>query len=79
MGKDLRPNQFYSLIDPKTNISYPANPNRVWAYAPSSMERIILEERVIFPSDPKKRPMLKRFQNELKTDTNPVSTWLTDV
>jgi len=23
--------------------------------------------------------MLKRFRNELKTDTNPVSTWLTDV
>lgn len=79
MGKDLRPNQFYPIIDPITGVSYPPNPNRVWAYIPTSMKRLIAEKRVIFPTDPKKRPMLKRFQNELKTNMNPVSSWLAEI
>lgn len=79
MNKDLRPNQFYDLIDPKTNKSYPANPNRVWAYIPESMGKLISEGRVIFPEDTSRRPMLKRFKSELKTDVNPVSTWMTEV
>jgi len=29
MGKDLRPNQFYDLVDPSTGQTFPANPNRV--------------------------------------------------
>ena len=79
MGKTLRPNQFYPIIDPITGVSYPPNPNRVWAYIPESMNRLIAENRIIFPTDPKKRPMLKRFQNELKTDMNPVSSWLAEI
>ena len=51
MNKDLRPNQFYSLVDPSTGKTYPANPNRVWAYIPSSMDKLIAEGRIIFPSD----------------------------
>lgn len=79
MGKDLRPNQYYDLLDPKTWNLYKPNPNRVWAYIPESMEKLIKEERVIFPIDTKKRPMRKRFQNELKTDMNPISSWMTEV
>jgi len=79
MNKDLRPNQFYSLVDPKTGKSYPPNPNRVWAYIPSSMDKLIADGRILFPEDTSRRPMLKRFKSELKTDVNPVSTWLTDV
>jgi len=79
MNKDLRPNQFYDLIDPITGVSFPANPNRVWAYIPESMNRLLEEKRVLFPSDTTRRPMLKRFKSELKSDVNPVSTWLTEV
>jgi len=79
MGKDLRPNQFYDLIDPSTGIAYKANPNRVWAYIPDSMSKLISEKRVLFPTDPSRRPMLKRFQGELKSDVNPISTWLAEV
>ena len=79
MNKDQRPNQFYDLVDPKTGKVYPANPNRVWAYIPESMNKLIAENRVIFPEDVTKRPMLKRFKSELKTDVNPVSTWLDNV
>ncbi len=79
MNKDLRPNQFYPLVDPRTGKSYPANPNRVWAYIPASMAKLIEEGRVIFPEETSRRPMLKRFKKELKSDVNPVSTWITDV
>jgi adenine-specific DNA-methyltransferase len=79
MNKDQRPNQFYSLIDPETGKSYPANPNRVWAYIPESMSRLVAEKRVLFPNDTSKRPMLKRFKRDLKSDSNPVSTWAESV
>ncbi|MEI8247602.1 MAG: site-specific DNA-methyltransferase [Lentisphaerota bacterium] len=79
MGKDLRPNQFYDLIDPETGKIYPANPNRVWAYIPESMDKLIREGRVIFPKSGKGKPMLKRFLNELKTDVNPISTLISNI
>jgi adenine-specific DNA-methyltransferase len=79
MGKDLRPNQFYELTDPSTGKMYQANPNRVWAYIPTSMNKLIEEKRVLFPEDTNRRPMLKRFKSELKSGVNPVSTWVTDI
>jgi adenine-specific DNA-methyltransferase len=79
MNGDMRPNQFYNLIDPKTGKVYKPNLNRVWSYAPESMQKLIEEGRVIFPEDINKRPMRKRFANELNSDINPFSTWLTEV
>jgi adenine-specific DNA-methyltransferase len=79
MTASMRPNQAYDLIDPKTGNKYSCNPNRVWAYIPESMKKLIAEERIIFPSDPLKRPMLKRFKNELKSSFNPSSTWMSEV
>lgn len=76
MSSALRPNQAYDLIDPETGIAYPCNPNRVWAYAPESMQRLLDENRVIFPDSPEKRPMLKRFKAELKSNYNPFSSLL---
>lgn len=78
MNASMRPNQAYDLVDPKTGISYPHNPNRVWAYIPESMNKLIDEGRVIFPSDPSKRPMLKRFKNDLKSSFNPFSSLMMD-
>ena len=79
MNGDMRPNQFYDLIDPKTGKVYKPNYNRVWSYAPDSMQQLIDENRIVFPDDVSKRPMKKRFANELKSDTNPFSTWMTDI
>lgn len=76
MTKEQRPNQFYDLIDPKTGKVYPANPSRVWAYYPPTMEKMIKSGRVVFPEDTSKRPMLKRYKRDLKTKRNPVSTWI---
>ncbi|WP_420914090.1 site-specific DNA-methyltransferase [Bartonella krasnovii] len=79
MNASMRPNQAYDLIDPKTGNIFPYNPNRVWAYVPESMERLIKEGKVLFPTDTSKRPMLKRFQNELKSNYNPFSSIMTDI
>jgi len=76
MTKDQRPNQFYNLVDPETGIEYPPNPNRVWAYIPETMKIEIEEGRVIFPDDPARRPMQKRYKRQLKSKVNPVSTWI---
>ncbi len=78
MTSAMRPNQAYDLTDPVTGKVYPFNPNRVWAFIPSSMDRMISEGRVIFPEDISKRPMQKRFKEELKSDHNPLSTILID-
>jgi adenine-specific DNA-methyltransferase len=79
MTKDQRPNQYYELKDPQTGYTYKPNPNRVWAYIRESMDKMIQENRIYFPKDTSKRPMVKRFKSQLKADVNPVSTWLTEV
>ena len=79
MTKDQRPNQFYDLIDPKAGKAYKANPDRVWGYIKESMDKLLRDNKVVFPTDTTKRPMLKRFRSELKSDVNPFSSWLDDV
>jgi DNA modification methylase len=74
MTASMRPNQAYDLIDPITGKVYPFNPNRVWSFIPESMNRLIEEGKVLFPSDTSKRPMMKRFKNELKSNHNPFSS-----
>lgn len=58
-----RPNLYYPLVDPKTDISYPASPDRVWVYATRArvkpgqklqnrpMEDLVDEGRVVFPQE----------------------------
>ena len=43
------------------------------------MDELIRDNRVVFPDDLSRRPMLKRFKSELKSKVNPVSTWLNEV
>jgi adenine-specific DNA-methyltransferase len=57
-----RPNLYYPLIDPKTKIIYPPNPDRVWVYASQdrlkegqtvqtkTMEEFIELGQIIFPN-----------------------------
>ncbi|WP_288371445.1 site-specific DNA-methyltransferase [uncultured Algoriphagus sp.] len=74
MDKNMRPNQFYDLIDPKTGKVYKPNPNRVWAYIQESMQEKIEQGRIFFPEDPNKKPMLKRYKSDLKNTHDPIST-----
>lgn len=79
MTGDMRPNQFYDLVDPKTGKVYKPNYNRVWSYIPESMAELIKDNRIVFPEDTSKRPMKKRFLSELDSSTNPQSTWMDNV
>lgn len=79
MTGDMRPNQFYDLIDPKTGKVYKPNYNRVWSYISESMNELISDNRIVFPDDTSKRPMKKRFASELDSSTNPQSTWMDNV
>jgi len=76
MTKEQRPNQFYDLIDPKTGNVFPPNPNRVWAWIPETMNKLIKDGRIIFPNDLSKKPQFKRYKKDLKTSVNPISTWI---
>lgn len=79
MTASMRPNQAYNLINPQTGVVYPFNPNRVWAFIPSSMSKLIEDDKIFFPEHPSKRPMMKRYKKDLIGNTNPISTLLTQV
>ena len=78
MTSTQRPNQAYNIVDPKTNKVYPFNPNRVWAFIPESMNKLIQDNRIVFPENTNQRPMQKRFQYELKKSTDPLSSIIID-
>lgn len=69
-----RPNLYYPITDPKTQITYQCNPNRVWAYERERMNRNINENKIIFPKDGKGTPMYKRHKEEVRSDTKPYSS-----
>ena len=77
--KDQRPNQFYSITDPVSGLSYPANPNRVWAKSKPVVEQMIKENRILFPSSPEGRPREKKFLNDLTSEKTGFSSWLNSV
>jgi len=79
MTASMRPNQAYDLVDPITGNIFPYNPNRVWAYIPESMDKLIQDGCVLFPNDTDRRPMMKRFRSNLKDTHNPISTLLSGV
>ncbi|MFH2018416.1 MAG: site-specific DNA-methyltransferase [bacterium] len=74
--REERPNCFYDLVDPKTGNKYPANPNRVWAFAPETARRLIIGKYIVFDPNGKSRPYLKRFWNDFESHMKPVSTWM---
>jgi adenine-specific DNA-methyltransferase len=74
--RQQRPNLYYDITDPETGNVYKCNPNRVWVYEKNRMERLINENKVIFPKDKNGRPSYKRHLNEVKHDSKPLSTWI---
>ncbi len=66
----------YPIADPKTGNQFLPPEGRYWPYSRKTMAEKIAEGRVIFPATSSGRPMLKRFKNEARFDTVPVSTWI---
>src|SRR6266581_7824718 len=50
MGKDLRPNQYFGVKDPKTDEEYWPPESRVWRFEPTSMKREVAAGNIIWPS-----------------------------
>ncbi len=46
-----RPNSFFTIINPKNKIEYPANPNRTWAITKETFEIYYKQDRIVFPGD----------------------------
>jgi len=80
MNKDMRPNQWYELVDPYNGEHYLPSKNRVWGYIPSSMKAKIDDDMIIWPGAyPESRmttPRLKSYPEDAKRDRKPVSTWI---
>jgi adenine-specific DNA-methyltransferase len=82
MTRDMRPNQYYSIRNPRTGVEYMPPAERVWRFEPTTMGRQISLDNIIWPDDNPagrmSRPRFKtRFGNsEENAKTNPVSTWI---
>lgn len=46
-----RPNSFFTIVDPKREKQYPANPNRVWCVTKETLDEYLRQNRIIFPGD----------------------------
>ena len=79
MTKEMRPNQWYALIDPRTGSEYWPTEGRVWCYYPPTMKQKIMDNKIIWPDDdPNGRrttPRLKSYPEDAKRDKKPISTW----
>ncbi|WP_053337395.1 site-specific DNA-methyltransferase [Microscilla marina] len=74
--KDQRPNLHYDIVDPKTNLSYPPNPNRGWSKSKENVLKMIEEGRILFPKKVTGRPREKKFLSNLNQTVTGFSTWL---
>lgn len=74
-----RPNLHYNVVNPETGRCYPPSPTRGWMCAPDTMERLIAEKRILWPSKGDGRPRFKRFLREARTLDTGLSSWFDDV
>jgi len=58
---EQRPNLHYDVINPQTGLSYPPNPTRGWSCSRETMQRLIEENRILWPKKPDGRPRQKKF------------------
>lgn len=61
---DARPNLHYDLIHPSTEINFGCPP-KGWRYDKKTMQRLIEENRILWPVSVDGRPRRKTFLNEL--------------
>jgi len=79
MTREDRPNQFYTIQNPRTRVKYPANPDRVWRFEPDTMKRVIADELIIWPDEvggDMTRPRYKTYFDPANPKIKPVSSWI---
>jgi adenine-specific DNA-methyltransferase len=67
---------YYPIRDPATGFEYYPPAGRFWPYSRTTMSAKIAEGRILFPGRPDGAPQLKRFRNEARSITRPISTWM---
>lgn len=72
-SKERRPNLHFDLVDPATGTNYGC-PEMGWRYDPSTMARLIDENRILWPSSKDGRPRRKAFFEELTGEYTGVSS-----
>ncbi len=68
-SREARPNLHYDLINEVTAINYGC-PDRGWRYQPTTMNRLKVEGRILWPEHVNGRPREKVFLKELGEHTN---------
>jgi len=68
-SKEARPNLHYDLVNPDTGVNYGC-PRRGWRFEPATMDKLIAEQRIIWPEKVSGRPRRKVFLDELPARTN---------
>ena len=66
---EKRPNLHYPISNPQTGIAY-SPPFMGWRYGPERMQRLIEEERILWPNSVTGRPREKAFLLEMAERTN---------
>ena len=64
LDETQRPNCHYDLINPATGINY-GKPKMGWRYDKNTMNKLIEENRILWPDSPNGRPRKKTFLSEI--------------
>lgn len=63
-----RPNSFFTLVNPRTQEEYPANPDATWRITEDTLSKYLEENRIVFPGDYDflniSRPVMRYFKDE---------------
>jgi adenine-specific DNA-methyltransferase len=82
MTKEMRPNQWYELVDPISGDGYWPPPNRVWGLIPTSMQDKIDQGRILWPREMTERaktPRYKSYPEDAKRERKQLSTLMEGV
>ena len=79
MTEEDRPNQAFSIRNPRTSKQYHHNPDRVWRFEPETMKKVIADDLVIWPDEnpgEMERPRFKTYFDPNNPKIKPVSSWI---
>lgn len=68
--KSTTSSNYFTITDPNTGNKYTKN----WAFSQNSIEKMIAEDRILWPIDPNGTPRQKRFLSEMTNDAKPLRT-----
>ena len=74
--KEHRPNLYYDVVNSITGIAYPPNPTRGWSCSRETMQRLMDEGRILWPSKPEGRPRQKKFLADIEQQETSFSSML---